>query len=171
VPRLIILAGPNGAGKTTFSREFLTHEAACKQFINADLIAAGISPYAPETADVTAGRVTLARFDELSAQGADLAIETTLSGRWLLDRVRRVRADGYRVELFYLRIETPEIAIRRVAQRVSEGGHFIPENVVRRRFSRSLELLESYKNEVDYWNVYNNTGLEPVFEASGVRDT
>lgn len=159
------------AGKTTFAREFLPNEAQCTQSVNADLIAAGLSPYAPETADVAAGRAMLRRLDELAFQGMDFAIETTLSGKWLLPRIRGWRNLGYSVELYYLRLDRPEIALRRIAQRVADGGHDVPESTVRRRFSRSLVLLESFKSEVDCWVVYNNSELEPSLIGSGTNET
>jgi len=124
------LAGPNGAGKTTFAREFLLKEAECTQFVNADLIAAGLSPFAPQTAELAAGRAMLSRLDELGSRNFDFAIETRLSGNWLLSRIRGWRDLGYTVELFYLRLDSPEIAFARVGQRVTEGGHDVPESVL-----------------------------------------
>jgi len=163
VPRAIILAGPNGAGKTTFAREYLPNEAGCVQFVNADLIAAGLSPFAPATADVAAGRAMIRRIDDLVSQGADFALESTLSGTWLVDRIKQWREVGYFVELYYLRLDSPETALRRVRQRVMEGGHDVPEQTVRRRYNRGLNLLEQvYKASADRWIVYDNSGSVPV---------
>ena len=163
MPRAIILAGPNGAGKTTFAREYLPNEAGCVQFVNADLIAAGLSPFAPATADVAAGRAMIRRIDDLVSQGADFALESTLSGTWLVDRIKQWREVGYFVELYYLRLDSPETALRRVRQRVMEGGHDVPEQTVRRRYNRGLNLLEQvYKASADRWIVYDNSGSVPV---------
>jgi predicted ABC-type ATPase len=168
VPKVYILAGPNGAGKTTFAREFLPHEAACRQFVNADLIAYGISPLAPETAEVSAGRAMIRRLDELTQAGEDLALETTLSGRWLHKRILDWKANGYFVDLRYLSLETADLAVMRVRQRVSQGGHGIPEITIRRRFYRSLVLLEkTYKASVHRWFVYDNSETVPVLKSFG----
>lgn len=159
MPRALIIAGPNGAGKTTFAREYLPNEAQVLQFINADLIAQGISPFAPSSADVLAGRIMIQRIQEMVAEGTDFAIETTLSGNWLVKHILEWKANGYTVELYYLKLPNAEMAIDRVAKRVRRGGHFIPDEVVRRRFVRSLDLLETkYKALANRWMVYDNTG-------------
>lgn len=161
-PKVIILAGPNGAGKTTLAREFLPNEGGVVQFINADLIAAGLSPFAPDTAAVAAGRVMLRRIDEMVSQRLDFAIETTLSGNWLVHHINEWKSKGYLVHLYYVKLATPEHAIARVANRVSKGGHSIPDDVVRRRFHRSTLLFErKYKGIVDNWVMYDNTGDKP----------
>ncbi len=164
MPRALIIAGPNGAGKTTFAREYLPNEAQVLQFINADLIAQGISPFAPSSADVLAGRIMIQRIQEMVAEGADFAIETTLSGNWLVKHILDWKAKGYTVELFYICLESPDISVSRVKTRVQKGGHHIPEDVIRRRFKRSLEMLErKYKSIVDDWMVYDNTGTKAKF--------
>jgi predicted ABC-type ATPase len=168
MPRAIILAGPNGAGKTTFAREFLPNEAAMIQFVNADLIAAGISPFAPDTANVSAGRIMIERLEALVARQEDFAIETTLSGKWLAGHIRNWQAQGYVVKLHFLRLTSPDLSLARVRNRVAHGGHDIPEEVLRRRFGRSLELLEStYKNLVDDWFVYDNDGPAAILKEQG----
>ena len=170
VPIAIILAGPNGAGKTTFAREFLRLEANVIQFVNADLIAAGISPFAPQTADVVAGRIMIERLNELSSGGVDFALETTLSGKWLVHHIRDWQSKGYTVELYYLKLPSPEFSVERVAKRVREGGHFIPEDVIHRRFHRSLDMLErKYKPLVDRWMVYDNSERTPRFKDEGSK--
>lgn len=164
MPRALIIAGPNGAGKTTFAREYLPNEAQVLQFINADLIAQGISPFAPSSADVLAGRIMIQRIQEMVAEGSDFAIETTLSGNWLVKHILEWKANGYTVELFYVRLESPDISVSRVKTRVLKGGHHIPENVIRRRFQRSLAMFErKYKPIVDDWMVYDNTDTKAKF--------
>jgi len=157
MPKVIIIAGPNGAGKTTFARNYLPNEAKTIQFVNADMIAAGISPFAPSSADVAAGKTMLTRLDVLASEGLDFALETTLSGIWLKRKIIEWQSLGFQVKLFYLRLSSSELAIERVQNRVKNGGHHIPDDVVRRRFIRSQDLLErTYKDLVDDWFVYDN---------------
>lgn len=156
---IIIIAGPNGAGKTTFAREFLPNEATCPVFINADLIAAGLSPFNPELAAIAAGRLMLEQIAEHARRGQSFAFETTLSGRSYVRLIRQWRSDGYMVVLFFLSLANPEEAIARVAERVAQGGHHIPEDVIRRRFAAGLQNFETlYRREVDFWRRYNNSG-------------
>jgi predicted ABC-type ATPase len=162
-PRIIVIAGPNGAGKTTFAREFLPAEAACREFINADLIAAGLSPFAPEKAAIEAGRLMIRAVDTHIARRESFAFETTLAGRGYASRIPAWRSDGWRVELIFLGLPTAEMAIERVAQRVRQGGHSIPEDTIRRRFSAGRRLFGSlYQNLVDRWALYDNSGESPV---------
>ena len=162
-PKIIIIAGPNGAGKTTFAREFLPREAGCPVFVNADLIAAGLSPFAPERAAVQAGRLTLDAIAQHVARLESFAFETTLSGRAYARQIPQWQALGYRVELFFLGLPTADMAVQRVAERVRQGGHNIPEPTIRRRFEAGLRLLaEVYQPLVDQWVVYDNAGDEPV---------
>jgi predicted ABC-type ATPase len=163
--KVIIIAGPNGAGKTTFAREFLPNEAACPVFVNADLIAAGLAPFAPETAAVQAGRLMLAELARHFAARKSFAFETTLSGRGYLRHIARWRRAGYRVELIFLRLANADEAVARVAQRVKQGGHDIPEAVIRRRFHAGLEnLMQYYGPAVDAWVLYDNSGEEPLLQ-------
>jgi predicted ABC-type ATPase len=162
-PRIIIIAGPNGAGRTTFAREFLPGEAACPVFVNADLIAAGLAPFAPETAALQAGRLMLQELARHSAARTSFAFETTLSGRGYLRLIREWQAAGYRVKLIFLQLASPEEAIARVAQRVRQGGHDIPEIVVRRRFAAGMDNFERlYAPLVNAWALYDNAGDVPV---------
>lgn len=140
-PRVIIIAGPNGAGKTTFAREFLPNEAGCPIFVNADLIAAGLSPFAPEIAAVQAGRLMLREMARHFAARVSFAFETTLSGRGYLRLIEQWQTVGYRVKLIFLQLASPEEAIARVAQRVKQGGHNVAEAVIRRRFVAGRENL------------------------------
>ncbi len=160
--RIFIIAGPNGAGKTTFATEFLPNEADCPYFINTDLIAAGLNPFHPARAGVQAGRLVLNQIREHALRGESFAFETILSGRGYSRRIPLWREQGYRVKLFFLQLPTPEMAIARVAQRVLEGGHDVPEGVIRRRFEtgwRNFELI--YRDLVDGWILYDNSGEEP----------
>jgi predicted ABC-type ATPase len=164
--KIVIIAGPNGAGKTTFAREFLPHEAHCPVFINADLIAAGLAPFQPETAALRAGRLML---EEIAAQvqaRRSFAFETTLSGLGYARQIPRWRTLGYPIKLIFLSLQTPETALARVALRVVQGGHSIPEAVVRRRFAAGLRNFETvYKPLVSEWLHYDNTGVEPQLIA------
>ena len=162
-PRILIIAGPNGAGKTTFAREFLPNEAGCPIFVNADLIAAGLAPFAPETAAVQAGRLMLQEIARHFAARESFAFETTLAGRGYLHHIRTWRATGYRVKLIYLQLDSPEEAIARVAQRVRQGGHDVPQAIIRRRFAAGRENFDRlYAPMVDAWALYDNAGAVPV---------
>ena len=165
--KIIIIAGPNGAGKTTFAREFLPTDEACLQFVNADLIAAGLSPFAPETAALQAGRLMLMQIANHVAHGRSFALETTLSGLGYARQISQWRAAGYAVALHFLALPNAEVAIERVAQRVRQGGHNIPETVIRRRFSSGQTNLARYCALVDVWDVYDNSGPTPVLISEG----
>ena len=160
--RIIILAGPNGAGKTTFAQEFLPQDD-CLNFVNADLIARGLSPFKPETAAIRAGRLMLEEIERHVQRGAGFAIETTLSGRAYARRIREWQRVGYHVELVFLKLQDVDTAIARVAKRVAQGGHSIPEHFIRRRFTAGLKNLEElYKPIVNRWSIYDNTGSSPI---------
>lgn len=162
-PRCIVIAGPNGAGKTTFAREFLPKDAGIVHFVNADLIASGISPLRPELAAIAAGRLLLRELDRLTAARASFAFESTLSGLAYVARLERWRALGYRVEIVYLRLESVRLALRRIAARVKQGGHPVPREEVVRRFDRSLDHFERiYRPLADRWSVYDNSSRAPV---------
>lgn len=161
--KVIIIAGPNGAGKTTFAREFLPNEASCPVFVNADLIAAGLAPFAPETAALQAGRLMLAELDRHFRAGVSFAFETTLSGRVYLRHIGNWQRAGYRVELIFLQLDHADEAVARVQQRVRQGGHDISESVIRRRFIMGLNNFQQhYAPAVDAWALYNNAGEAPV---------
>ncbi len=161
--RIIIIAGPNGAGKTTFARSFLPEEAGLTRFINADAIAAGLAAFAPETAAIRAGRLMLAEIEHCAQRGDSFAFETTLSGLSYLKHIEIWRGQGYLVSLYFLSLPNVETAIARVAERVQQGGHNIPENVIRRRFVSGQDNFQRhYQGAVDDWALYDNTGAEPV---------
>jgi len=162
--KVIITAGPNGAGKTTFAREFLPNEGACPIFVNADLIAAGLSPFAPESATVQAGRLMLQELSRHFSAGDSFAFETTLSGRGYVNHIRQWQSAGYRVKLIFLQLNNAEQAIARVAQRVRQGGHYIPETTIRRRFTAGRNNFEQlFAPLVDAWVLYDNSGVEPNY--------
>ena len=165
---VVIIAGPNGAGKTTFAREFLPREAGCPHFINADLIAAGLSPFAPERAALRAGRIMLNEIARSASQGENFAFETTLSGLAYARRIERWRRDGYTVKLVFLKLSSVEEALARVAMRVRQGGHDVPADVVRRRFHSGWRHFENiYRHRVNYWRCFDNSGPTPVFLSEG----
>ena len=137
-PTVYVIAGPNGAGKTTFATEFLPDFVNCREFLNADLIAAGLSPFAPETQDVRAGRLLLTRIKELTAAKETFGFETTLSGRGYIRLFEKMRINGYRIVVFYLWLPSADMAVARVKARVRQGGHNVPESVVRRRYGVGL---------------------------------
>ena len=160
--KIIIIAGPNGAGKTTFAREFLPQEAGCPVFVNADLIAAGLSPFAPERAAIQAGRLMLEAIAQHVAMRESFAFETTLSGRGYVRQTPQWQQLGYHVKLFFLSLPSADLAVQRVAERVRQGGHDIPEATIRRRFDSGLRLLrEVYQPLVNKWVLYDNSGSEP----------
>ncbi len=163
---LYVIAGPNGAGKTTFARKFLPKYAECAQFVNADLIAQGLSPFAPETAALRAGRLVLERIEDLAHQRVDFGVETTLAGRSYAPLFRRLKEDGYRVYLFFLWLPEVDTAVSRVADRVRRGGHNIPEADIRRRYGRGLHnFVEVYRPLLDGWILFDNTGQTPIIIA------
>ena len=169
-PRIIIIAGPNGAGKTTFASEFLPNEADCPNFVNADLIAAGLNPFRPDRAAFRAGRLTLELLQEYVAKGESFAFETTLSGRGYARLIPQWQAQGYRVGMYFLTLPTPETAIARVRQRVSEGGHEVPEEVIRRRFHAGWRNFQTiYRPIVDEWAIYDSASAPPVLLTTGAN--
>ncbi len=168
--RILIIAGPNGAGKTTFAEEYLPNEANCPVFVNADLIAKGLSPFQPGTVAIRAGRLMLGQIHEHVGKGESFAFETTLSGRGYARWIPRWQKQGYQVKLFFLRLPTPEMAITRVRQRVREGGHNVAEAVIRRRFHSGWRNFEAiYRELVDEWVLYDNSGEAPLLLAEENR--
>ncbi len=162
-PNVYIIAGPNGIGKTTFAREFLPHFADCRTFVNADLIAEGVSPFSPEAAAFRAGRLMLGEISSLTKRGLDFGFEATLSGRTHLNLVRDLKKKGYGVHLFFLWTPDVEVTLSRVAERVRKGGHDVPSPVVRRRFDRSIRnFLQFYGPLADSWILFDNSGAGPI---------
>ncbi len=167
-PRCIIIAGPNGAGKTTLAREYLLREGHCSVFVNADLIAAGLSPFRPDTAAWQAGRLFLQQIDALSRQRKDFAFETTLSGLAYVRRIEQWKRSGYSIHILFLKLSSPALAIQRVRQRALLGGQSLPEKVIRRRFQCGWENFDrTYRLLADTWAIYDNSGTAPAFLEQG----
>ena len=161
MPKLYIIAGCNGAGKTTASYTVLPEMLGCKEFVNADEIAKGLSPFNPESVAIEAGRLMLQRMDDLLSEGSDFAFETTLSTRSYVKFIERAQAKGYFVTLLYFWLPTPEQAIERVATRVREGGHNIPSDVIRRRYANGIKNLTAlYIPLCNYWAIYDNSSAD-----------
>ena len=165
-PTVYVIAGPNGAGKTTFANEFLPDFVHCREFLNADLIAAGLSPFAPETQNMRAGRLFLTRIKELTKVRENFGFETTLSGRGYVRLLTEMKRIGYRVVLFFLWLPDVDVAVARVKNRVRQGGHNIPEHVIRRRFKSGMRnLFHLYRPLADVWRLYDGSQLPPEVVA------
>jgi predicted ABC-type ATPase len=170
--KIIIIAGPHGAGKTLFARSFLPEEAACTRFINADLIAAGLSPFAPRDALIRASRLMLEEIHARARRGMSFAFETTLSGLGYVPLIWKWQKMGYRVNLYFLSLVNADIAVARVAERVRQGGHDIPEEIVRRHYAAGLSNFEKYyRKSADAWVVYDNSVEQPRFLEFGENPT
>ena len=168
-PRIVILAGPNGAGKSTVAKYLLTEKYFIDEFVNADVIATGLSAFAPEDVAFEAGRIMLRRIDALLIGKRSFAFETTLASKSFTRLIAQARSSGYRVTLLYVALPSTQLAKRRVARRVKDGGHSIPDSVIERRFYRSLDnLMHRYRVVVDEWFVYDNSELKtPTLVACG----
>ena len=161
-PRCIIIAGPNGAEKTTFAREFLLRETGVIHFVNADLIAGGLSPLQPELAARQAGRLVLTELSRLAKARKDFAFESTLSGRTYLQLLTRWKAAGYRIEIVFSSLPSVQLALQRIAARVHQGGHNVPRADVIRRFRRSWDNFQKlYRPLAEKWSVHDNSESAP----------
>ena len=157
-----IIAGPNGSGKTTFAKKFLPDYAKCQNFVNADLIAQGLSPFSPRTAAIRAGRLVLEQIRNLGEKNVDFAFETTLSGKSYISFLTELKRKGYSINIFFLWIPNTELALSRIKDRVASGGHDVPAVDVRRRFHRGLyNFLKLYKPLADTWLLFNNADSVP----------
>ncbi len=166
--KIVILAGPNGAGKTTFAQEFLPKEAECPRFINVDLIAAGLSPFKPDVAAFQAGRLMVQEMVTLVRRRESFAFETTLSGLRYARLIPQWRKKGYFIKLIFLQLPNPEMAIARVTARVTQGGHAVTKEVIRRRFMAGWRNFQhTYQPLVDAWILYDNAGDVPRYVDSG----
>ena len=158
-----IIAGPNGAGKTTFAKEFLPFEAQCINFVNADLIAEGLAPFRPENAAIKAAKIMIQQIDECIRKEESFAFETTLSGRRYIRKIKEMKAKGYDVVIYFLKLASVDLAIERVKMRVMQGGHNVPEKDIKRRFERSWNNFEHvYKPLVDAWIVFDTSTYPPI---------
>lgn len=165
-PTVYVIAGPNGAGKTTFANEFLPDFVNCREFLNADLIAAGLAPFAPETQNFRAGRLLLERIKELTQAKRDFGFETTLAGRSYVPLLKEMKENGYQIALFFLWLPSADMAVARVKNRVRQGGHNVPEPVIRKRFSSGIQnLFKLYMPISDAWWIYDASGLPPKIVA------
>ena len=158
LPKLYIIAGCNGAGKTTASFTILPEVLGCKEFINADEIAKGLSPFQPESVAMQAGRIMLARMDELLQKGETFAFETTLATKSYRQKIEWAQANGYEVTLLFFWLDSPNMAKKRVAQRVAEGGHSIPSETIERRYYNGIaNLFAIYIDMVDICYIFDNS--------------
>jgi predicted ABC-type ATPase len=165
-PTVYVIAGPNGAGKTTFANEFLPDFVDCREFLNADLIAAGLAPFAPETQNFRAGRLLLMRLRELIRSKQDFGFETTLSGRSYVPILKEMKKNGYRIVLFFLWLPNPKLAVARVNNRVRQGGHHVPKPIILRRFESGIRnLFELYIPRSDAWWFYDASQIPPKIIA------
>lgn len=156
--RLYIISGCNGAGKTTASYTILPEMLNCNEFVNADEIAKGLSPFNPDNVAIKAGRLMLTRITELLESGADFAFETTLSTRSYVNTVKKARGKGYLVTVLYFWLNSPDLAVERVRIRVKEGGHHIPEETIRRRYDLGIKnMFNLYIPIVDFWMFIDNS--------------
>jgi predicted ABC-type ATPase len=170
MPNLYVIAGCNGAGKTTTSYTVLPEMLQCKEFVNADEIAKGLSPFQPETVSFQAGRIMLSRIKELLTEKLDFGFETTLSTRSYLPILNKAKESGYRIILIFFWLESPELAKARVKSRVEKGGHHIGDLIIERRYYRGLSNFFSRYSEVsDFWMFYDNSGEKPKAIAKGHR--
>lgn len=167
-----IVAGPNGSGKTTFAVKFLPDYASCKHFINADLIAKGLSPFSPGAAAITAGKLVLEQIHQFANRGVDFAFETTLSGKLYVNLFKFLKKKGYRIHIYFLWIPKADLAVSRIKSRVAQGGHDVPTQDVLRRFNRSItNFFTLYQSLADSWMLFHNAGVIPILIAEGKNGT
>ena len=169
-PNVIVLAGPNGSGKSTAAPTFLRDALHVDEFVNADTIALGLSGFNPANAAIQAGRAMLGRLQHLAGTRRDFAFETTLASRSFVPWIKDLQMKGYRFSLLFFFLSSPELAVQRVLERVRRGGHFVPEEVVRRRFFGSIRnFLTLYQPLADNWFFYDNSHSERVLIAEGEK--
>ena len=169
MPNLYVISGCNGAGKTTASYTVLPEILDCEEFINADEIARGLSPFNPDKVAIEAGRIMLAKINEFLKKRLDFAFETTLSSKSFLNTIKKAKENEYEITLLFFWLDSVELAIERVKTRVAEGGHDIPEKVIRRRYYSGIKnLFNLYMPVCDYWMITNNStpNLELIAEGN-----
>ncbi len=170
MPNLYMIGGANGSGKTTVALSLLPELLGVVEYVNADAIAAGLSPLSPESMAIRAGRLMLERLQTLADSGADFAFETTLAARTFVLFLSDCKAKGYSINLIYFWLQSPELAVERVARRVASGGHSIPEEVIRRRYEQGRKNLnELYLQLCDSWIIYDNSEPRCKLVAEGGR--
>lgn len=161
-----IIAGPNGAGKTTFAIKFLPEYAKCSNFVNADLIANGLSPFSPGAAAIKAGKLVLEQIHEFVKKRVDFAFETTLSGKLYVNMFKSLKEKGYKIHIFFLWVPDTDLVVSRIKNRVAQGGHDVPVRDVLRRFNRSIaNFFKIYQSLADSWMLFDNAGLTPILIA------
>jgi predicted ABC-type ATPase len=163
MPKLYIIAGPNGAGKTTFAKEFLPNYAKCANFVNADLIALGLSPFSPSHVNIKAGKLLLTEIDNFIKSRVDFAFESTLAGKTYVNLIKEAKSKGYFIHIFFLWIPNIYLAKERIKQRVKQGGHHVPDEDVERRLDRSTKnFFGLYMPLANAWDIFDNSGLKPA---------
>lgn len=168
MPHVFVISGPNGAGKSTLAPYLLRDIFDIVEYVNADTIAQGLSAFAPENASFEAGRIMLTRIKELAEQKRDFAFETTLATRSYFPWLRGLQDRGYRVHLVFLWLESADLGIERVKERVRLGGHDVPHNTIKRRYGRGLANLVTWFKELsDSWQVFDASGAVPKLIAFG----
>lgn len=168
MPHVIVIAGANGAGKSTIAPFLLRDKLGVTEFVNADVLAQGLSAFSPETVSITAGKIMLQRLNELAKADHDFAFETTLSTRSFLPRLKKMREAGYEFTLIFLCLANAELAVSRVAERVKQGGHNIPTQTIKRRFEKSLRnFFRLYQPIADNWYFYDNSDIEKLSLIAG----
>ncbi len=170
MPDIFIIAGCNGAGKTTAAYNLLPDVFKTVEFVNADEIARGLSPFNPTGVAFQAGRIMLERLEQLIGENKNFSFETTLSGLSYLNFIKNAKEKGYGITFFFVYLNSVELAIERVAIRVSKGGHKIPEDVIERRYHKGLRNFSSYAAEADDWYIYDNSGSEYELVAKSTNN-
>lgn len=173
MPQWYIIAGPNGAGKTTAAYKLLPDIINVREFVNADEIARGISPFNPESVAIQAGKIMLQRIDELINHRISFAIETTLTTIGYLSTIEKAKQAGYEITLFYIWLDNADLAIERVNDRVTLGGHSIPVHVIQRRYLKGIKNLPKFMNVVKDWFIFDNSGsnyIEVAKKENGVEE-
>ena len=169
---LYIISGCNGAGKTTASYTVLPEILNCKEFVNADEIARGLSPFNPSSVAIEAGKLMLQRIEELLKRNETFSIETTLATRSYVNLVKQAQEQGYSIRLLFFWLSTPELAVKRVAERVSKGGHDIPQDIIRRRYVAGINnLFKLFMPIVNYWAIFDNSETPRRKVAIGGKDS
>ncbi|MCA0370571.1 MAG: zeta toxin family protein [Proteobacteria bacterium] len=170
MPHLVVIAGPNGAGKSTSAPALLRNTLHLNNFVNADVIAQGLCAYQPETVAIQAGRIMLKRMNDLANEGVDFSFETTLSSRHFASWFKKLSLNGYKIHLVYLCLDSAQLAVQRVRERVASGGHFVPERIILRRYSASLRnFFHLYTQAVDSWQLYDNSVAQEITLVASKR--